>query len=453
MHSHQRRELRQPARRASAPAPRPGTRAGLPQGQRRCPCGGGCVGCGGAAALPSGVRLGAPGDRLERDADRAAEAAMRMPDGTAGHAPLRALAPQPAGAIVPGSGRPLDPATRAFMEPRFGADFGHVRVHADGAAAAEADSLDAAAFTLGSHIAFGAGRHALDSAAGLRLIAHELAHTIQPDAGAVVRRKPKVEVRSPVLEETVTQLSEVAGAAAGRPLMEREIALAMPVFGRSVDYTRVRLIGAEVPQFVTIGNNIYVPPDFSIGDAYHAQTLIHELVHVWQYQRGGTAYISRALAAQIGGMLKGSRNLGYDYTLTPDAAFYEYNPEQQGLIVEHYFAMTRDEAEITAAGAAAAAATAAGTAPAAAKRYVSNHMDASGNWKWISAADRLAEIRRELPAHEALMAQVRASVPQPEFMLLQQRAAEVMRTPGQGMFPTAPERELTPVKPLLEIRF
>jgi len=325
-------------------------------------------------------------------------------------------------------------------------------VHADGAAAAQADSLDAAAFTLGSHIAFGAGRHATDTPAGRRLIAHELAHTMQADAGAVVRRKPKAEVRSPVLEETVTQLSEVAGAAAGRPLMEREIKLAEPVFGRSVDYTRVRLIGAEVPQFVTIGNNIYVPPDFSIGDAYHAQTLIHELVHVWQYQRGGTAYISRALVAQIGGMLKGSRNLGYDYTLTPDASFYEYNPEQQGLIVEHYFAMTRDEAEI-AAGAAAAAAAAPGTAPAAGKQYVSNHMDAAGNWQWISAADRLAEIRRELPAHEKLVAQVRASVPQPEFLLLQQRAAEVMRTPGQGMFPTAPERELTPVKPLLEIRF
>lgn len=431
---------RAPARSAMRQAE---TRAG-PLGAR-CACGGGCARCAGNAQ----AKLGAAGDRAEGEADRMAAAALAGPMRPASVAGSPAV-PSRAGAA---GGEPLAPAVRAFMEPRFGQDLGHVRTHSDAAAAARADALEAAAFTHGSDIVFGARRYAPETADGRLLLAHEIAHTLQPDAGTVVRRKPKVEVRSPVLEETVTQLSEVAGAAGGRPLMEREIALAMPVFGRSVDYTRVRLIGAAAPQFVTIGNNIYVPPDFSIGDAYHAQTLIHELVHVWQYQRGGTAYVSGALVAQISGTLKGSRNLGYDYTLTPDAAFYEYNPEQQGLIVEHYFAMTRDEAEITTAAAASAAAVAAGTTPAAAKHYVSNHMDAAGEWKWISAADRLTEIRRELPAHEALMAQVRASVPQPEFMLLQQRAAEVMRTPGQGMFPTAPERELTPVKPLLEVRF
>src|SRR5262245_16009263 len=31
--------------------------------------------------------------------------------------------------VLRGSGQPLDPATRAFMEPRFGHDFGKVRIH------------------------------------------------------------------------------------------------------------------------------------------------------------------------------------------------------------------------------------------------------------------------------------------------------------------------------------
>src|SRR5690349_23069994 len=33
--------------------------------------------------------------------------------------------------VLHGPGQPLDPATRAFMEPRFGHDFSNVRVHTD----------------------------------------------------------------------------------------------------------------------------------------------------------------------------------------------------------------------------------------------------------------------------------------------------------------------------------
>jgi hypothetical protein len=392
------------------------------------------------------MRVGPAGDRLELDADLTADRVMRMEQPAASRSQALPGVPGGEGAdrLLRGPGRQLDPTTRSFMEPRFGHDFGDVRVHDDAAAARQVDAVGAVAFTTGRHVAFAKGEYAPSTEDGRRLLAHELAHTVQQDGGQVVRRKPKVEVRSPVLEETVTQVSELAGAVAGRPLLDPEIKLVEPVFAKSIDYSRVRLIGAKAPQFVTIGNNIYVPPDFTIGDAYHAQTLIHELVHVWQYQRGGTAYISRALVAQIGGIAKGSRNLGYGYTIDPGASFYDFNPEQQGLIVENYFSMKRDEAEI-------AAASAAGGAPT--KHYLSNHMDAKGGGIWLSAADRLAEIRSELPLHETLLAQVRASIPRPELQLLQQRALEVMATPGQSQLPVAPERQLTPVKPLIEIRF
>jgi proteasome lid subunit RPN8/RPN11 len=93
-----------------------------------------------------------------------------------------------------GAGRPLDDATRSHMESRFGRDFGSVRVHTGEAAAAAARSVDAAAFTLGRDVMFGAGRYAPHTAGGRRLVAHELAHVIQQrNAGSGTSRAAEQE--------------------------------------------------------------------------------------------------------------------------------------------------------------------------------------------------------------------------------------------------------------------
>lgn len=65
------------------------------------------------------------------------------------------------------------------MESRFGFDFGRVRVHTDGEAAAAAHRVNALAYTVGNDIVFGAGNYAPETGAGKRLLAHELAHTVQ----------------------------------------------------------------------------------------------------------------------------------------------------------------------------------------------------------------------------------------------------------------------------------
>lgn len=80
-------------------------------------------------------------------------------------------------------GLPLDAATLGFMEPRFGHDFGHVRIHTDASAAASATALAANAYTVGNRIVFGAGRYTPDMAQGRRLLAHELAHVVQQGRG------------------------------------------------------------------------------------------------------------------------------------------------------------------------------------------------------------------------------------------------------------------------------
>jgi hypothetical protein len=97
-----------------------------------------------------------------------------------------------------GGGAPLDPATRAFMEPRFGHDFSQVRVHTDARAATVARSLDALAFTVGNDIAVAPGQYRPESDEGRALLAHELTHTLQQTGGvARVQRQENVNTGSP----------------------------------------------------------------------------------------------------------------------------------------------------------------------------------------------------------------------------------------------------------------
>ena len=81
-------------------------------------------------------------------------------------------------------GAPLSSTARQFMEPRFGADFSRVLVHADWRAAELARSLSARAFTFGQHLYFNDGEYRPDTGEGRRVLAHELTHVIQQDGGA-----------------------------------------------------------------------------------------------------------------------------------------------------------------------------------------------------------------------------------------------------------------------------
>ncbi|MCI0698648.1 DUF4157 domain-containing protein [candidate division KSB1 bacterium] len=381
------------------------------------------------------------------------------------------------------SGHPLDPTTRAVMEPHFGHDFSEVRIHTDARAAESAQAVNALAYTVGQNIVFGANQYAPGTMSGQKILAHELTHTIQQStakppvekvgnsisstqrpeieaeqaalnavAGQVgtnfVTERPgltlqrqthgttsPISVRSPVFEELVTQASTVGAAISGRPLTSREAELARGVFANSIDYSRVTLIPTDILEYRTIGNTIRVPDDFTIADAGMAETFIHEMTHVWQYQHGGTSYISVSLATQIAGAIgSGSRNAAYDYQIAPDKSFFDFLPEQQGLMVENYFAMLRDR-----------------SAPRDARRYRSNHLDSSGNFYGLLWNERQTEINRELPLHDPLIDQLRAALPRPEIDLLNLRASEVIRTPFEETVPE--ELRLPPIKPILEIRF
>ncbi len=83
------------------------------------------------------------------------------------------------------------------MEPRFGHDFGHVRIHTDAKAARSSRALNALAYTVGRSIVFDAGQYRPRTTAGRRLLAHELSHTIQQGAtGPMVQRAMKFEFQT-----------------------------------------------------------------------------------------------------------------------------------------------------------------------------------------------------------------------------------------------------------------
>jgi len=191
--------------------------AGVVQRKAACACGGGCPSCEkkDGTRLQTKLRVGHAGDASEREADSVAEQVMRMPhqprasgaetragaqraggeragaglrvsrrESSASPSPHISDAPPAVDRVLRSAGAPLDDSARAFFEPRFGHDFGSVRVHANREAAESAGGISARAYTVGSHIVFGAGEYAPTSEAGRQLLAHELAHTIQQGASA-----------------------------------------------------------------------------------------------------------------------------------------------------------------------------------------------------------------------------------------------------------------------------
>ncbi|MDH3976797.1 MAG: DUF4157 domain-containing protein, partial [Deltaproteobacteria bacterium] len=87
-------------------------------------------------------------------------------------------------------GQALPDDTRSFMEPRFGYDFGNVRVHTDSRADSMASSINARAFTHKNNIVFKQGHYSPGSSDGKKLIAHELTHVVQQNPGIARKASP-----------------------------------------------------------------------------------------------------------------------------------------------------------------------------------------------------------------------------------------------------------------------
>ena len=136
-------------------------------------------------ALASRTKRRPAGGRAhERQADHVAARFLRGEKGLA-----RLITPAPAaGFTLPASpGIPLATGLRAELEQAFGTDLGAVRLHTDAFAARAADSVEANAFTSGSHIFFAAGMFQLSTGTGRERMAHEVTHVLQQTGRAAAR--------------------------------------------------------------------------------------------------------------------------------------------------------------------------------------------------------------------------------------------------------------------------
>jgi len=172
-----------------------------------------------ALPLQRKLAVGAVNDPLEHEADLVADRVMRMPDpasiatasssalklqrkcscgSSAGgecescrkekegmvrrsssSAPPALYAPSIVHDVVRSPGEPLDRATLAFFEPRLARDLSRVRTHVGSQASESARCVNAVAYTAGNDIVFRDGAYSPNTTQGRRLLAHELAHTLQ----------------------------------------------------------------------------------------------------------------------------------------------------------------------------------------------------------------------------------------------------------------------------------
>jgi hypothetical protein len=176
--------------------------------------------------LQAKLKISRPNDVYEQEADRVAEQVMNMPDpkiqrqqphvtpliqrqvleekeeivqakNNTGQSPTVTPSIESRISELQSGGQPLDPATRAFFEPRFGQDFSGVRIYTDAKAA---EVVNAKAFTVGQNITFGAGKYSLESSEGRRLLAHELTHVVQQRSSTAIPSNSQIGLSSSTFE-------------------------------------------------------------------------------------------------------------------------------------------------------------------------------------------------------------------------------------------------------------
>lgn len=147
--------------------------------------------------------------------------------------------------VLRSPGQPLDPATRAFFEPRFGHDFSQVRVHTDAKARESAHAVNALAYTSGRDVVFGAGQYAPYKAAGQRLLAHELTHVVQQSVGAGIRRAEEAILEADL---SLVRWSEFQAEDAAQRIAFEEKAGGVPLSLRSNVLQKAEQVGGRVTQ-------------------------------------------------------------------------------------------------------------------------------------------------------------------------------------------------------------
>ena len=154
-------------------------------------------------------------------------------------------------------------------------------------------------------------------------------------------------------ENIGSSVKTVTVEGAARKLTSGEIAMLRPIFKDSIYYSEVNVHKEAWLPFNIQGNNtaitpngeIYFPGDMFQEDFSKASKIedkglfAHEMVHVWQWQRGyrGRIIVNGILYGIATKVIGQKRVYGYDPQADINKKFSDFNMEQQGDIIEHYF--------------------------------------------------------------------------------------------------------------------
>ncbi len=235
-----------------------------------------------SGALQAKLRIGAPGDVYEEEADRVADAVMRMPEPRVQRQPVEeegeeTIQPKEASTKSPPirpdietniqssrtGGTPLPESSRAFFEPRFGHDFSKVKLHTNTRAA--------------------------------ELARNEITPLMQPQENLgeekeeeLIQTKITRDVTPEVTPAISSGIQSLHGG--GRPLSGTERSFFEPRFG--ADFSNVRVHNdtraANAARSVnarafTFGHNVVFGAGEYSPDALKGRKLLaHELTHVVQ---------------------------------------------------------------------------------------------------------------------------------------------------------------------------
>lgn len=149
------------------------------------------------------------------------------------------------------------------MEAGFGQPLPGRRLHTDDRAHDATEALGARAFALGNDVFFARGEYQPESAAGTHLLAHELAHTLQPESGpqarlTVGRADDPAEHEAESAARTVTRRLAVRAAEG-----TTDRAPAPPTLQAMGGLGAIRCMGrATEPEGFDVGDVRFVPPSF-----------------------------------------------------------------------------------------------------------------------------------------------------------------------------------------------
>ena len=254
------------------------------------------------------LKITASSDRYEQEADRVADRVMqtaKSPDQsragvvrdlpmqtfTAGSSSGSTAVPPIVHEVLGDPGKPLDTATRAFMEARLGYDLSEVRIHTDDRAAASALAVDARAYTVGHDVVFGTGEYSPSASSGRHLIAHELAHVAQQKS--VSSQSASLQRDGPSTAGTQSTVTTMITAPGGTSLLSAPAPGAQEVtqLPQSTPITILAQQGEWLSVKAELNGqsfNGYIRSD-DVSGSLSGQTVTDPVTNTFQHQFGGGA--------------------------------------------------------------------------------------------------------------------------------------------------------------------